>query len=202
MRTHSEVLWNLSSDGVYMLREKVRYMSAQHVCVIGGKVYVSMSTGVYDYIAFARTCTLGIGQFFCLFSMIPLQLLGLDRLLATKWNLQINFNFVWIFQRCVWYHTCGSLHSVVFDVSVEALCDCVFNGPSTDFDCLSMCIIVWCFCVDYDILEQENFIFFLKPHVFWRSWEFGFTKIEDKMDQISTLINRRLIKTQWSIVLS
>lgn len=50
---------------------------------------------------------------------------------------------------------------MVFDVGVKAFRDRIFNGPSTNIDCISMCIIIWRFCVDNNFLIEKyrNFLF-------------------------------------------
>lgn len=48
------------------------------------------------------------------------------------------------------------MYSMVLSFSIEIIRYSVFNGKSTNFDCISMCIVVWCICIDYDILNRVH----------------------------------------------
>lgn len=52
-----------------------------------------------------------------------------------------------------WNYIRDSMHIVVFDVCLETFRHRLCNGPSTDTDCLSVCITVRCFCFNHDILN-------------------------------------------------
>lgn len=103
---------------------------------------------------------------------------------------------------------------MVFSVSIQTICDSIFYGPSTNFDCISVCTSLWHFCVDNDFLKKKKMerLNLVSNHLLVGTfdlthWICSKRKDEEKNSDMYVFIfinrlRKKFNKTQRSIVLS